>query len=57
MHGGYFPGKKEMHFPMDTVEATQPLLNKRRRMTKTDIGKFRCLFVLSSGCIFIEILA
>ena len=39
MHGQYYAGKKEMHFPPDTVEATQPLLNKRRRLTKNDIGK------------------
>ena len=36
MQGPY--GKREMHFPMDTVEATQPLLTKRRRLTKHDIG-------------------
>lgn len=38
MHGG--PYKKEMHFPMDTVEATQPLMNKRRKLTKHDVGTY-----------------
>lgn len=36
MHGPY---KKDMHFPMDTVESTQPHLNKRRKLTKHDVGK------------------
>jgi hypothetical protein len=37
MHGPY---KKDMHFPMDTVESTQPHLSKRRKLTKHDVGKF-----------------
>ena len=45
-HGGYFPGKKEMQFPMDTVEATQPLLHKRRRLMKNDIGKLTHLVLV-----------
>ena len=36
MHGPY---KKDMHFPMDTVESTQPHLSKRRKLTKHDVGK------------------
>ncbi|XP_045197041.2 trithorax group protein osa-like isoform X3 [Mercenaria mercenaria] len=35
MHGPY---KKDMHFPIDTVESTQPHLSKRRKLTKHDVG-------------------
>lgn len=30
--------KKDLQFPADSVEATQPLLKRRRRMTYRDIG-------------------
>lgn len=54
MTGSGMPGqyKKEMHFPMDTVESTQPLLSKRKRLTKHDIGQieaWRIMMALKSG--------
>lgn len=43
--GGGLPGQgfptvnREVNFPMDSVEGTQPQLKPRRRMTSKDIGK------------------
>ena len=42
-HGPYYAGRKDMHFPPDSVESTQPLMNKRKRLTKNDIGNCFCL--------------
>lgn len=34
-----FPAKKEIVFPADCVESTQPNLVKRKRLTHKDVGK------------------
>ncbi|XP_054270546.1 trithorax group protein osa-like isoform X4 [Macrosteles quadrilineatus] len=51
MQGG--PGvKRELVFPMDSVEAVQPVLYKRRRLTKTDVAPvdaWRVMMSLRSG--------
>jgi len=51
MQGG--PGvKREMVFPLDSVEAVTPILYKRRRLTKTDIAPidaWRMMMALRSG--------
>ena len=39
MPTGAFPQKKEIVFPADSIEAVQPILNKRRKLTQKDIGK------------------
>ncbi|XP_046370941.2 trithorax group protein osa-like isoform X3 [Haliotis rufescens] len=47
-----FPPKKEIVFPHDSVEATLPLLNKRRRLSSKDIGSleaWRLMMALKSG--------
>ncbi|XP_041351755.1 trithorax group protein osa-like isoform X4 [Gigantopelta aegis] len=47
-----FPPKKEIVFPLDSVEAVQPLLAKRRRLTSKDIGSieaWRLMMALKSG--------
>jgi len=49
---GAFPSRKEIVFPSDSVEAVQPLLNKRRRLTAKDIGQtdpWRLMMALKSG--------
>lgn len=47
------PGmKREMVFPVDSVESVTPVLHKRRRMTKTDVAPvdaWRLLMALRSG--------
>lgn len=46
------PMKREITFPPDTVEATQPVLYRRKRMTKHDIGPidaWRLFMSLKSG--------
>lgn len=47
------PGvKRELVFPMDSVEAITPVLHKRRRMTKTDVAPidaWRMMMALRSG--------
>jgi hypothetical protein len=36
----HFPQKKEMIFPPDSIEAIGPVLTKRKRLTKTDVGRY-----------------
>lgn len=36
-----FPPKKDVVFPPDSVEAVQPQLAKRRRLTHKDIGQWQ----------------
>lgn len=49
------PGaKRELVFPMDSVEAITPVLHKRRRMTKTDVAPidaWRMMMALRSGLV------
>jgi hypothetical protein len=33
------PPKKEITFPPDSIEAVQPLLNKRKKIISKDVGK------------------
>lgn len=44
-HQGMPSFKKDTYFPVDSVESTQPLLSKRRRLTKHDVGKCAVLCV------------
>ncbi|XP_070191223.1 AT-rich interactive domain-containing protein 1A-like isoform X2 [Littorina saxatilis] len=47
-----FPPKKEIVFPPDSVEAVQPTLTKRRRLTHKDLGPvdaWRLMMALKSG--------
>eukprot|EP00106_Octopus_bimaculoides_P023076 XP_014790518.1 PREDICTED: trithorax group protein osa-like isoform X2 [Octopus bimaculoides] len=46
------PPKKEISFPPDSVEAVQPLLAKRKRLAKQDIGQtepWKLMMALKSG--------
>ena len=52
-HGPYYAGRKDMHFPPDSVESTQPLMNKRKRLTKNDIGNSQflsCISIIRGSC-------
>ena len=40
-----FPPKKEIVFPPDSVEAVQPTLTKRRRLTHKDLGRLGALLL------------
>lgn len=49
---GMLQAKRDIVFPQDTVEATQPLLYRRKRMTKHDVGPvdpWRIFMALRSG--------
>lgn len=47
------PGRREMYnFPMESLECTQPLLNKRKKLAKTDVQPvdgWRLVLALRSG--------
>lgn len=34
--------KKEMMFPPDSIESMAPVLAKRKRLTKNDVGMYLC---------------
>lgn len=36
----HYPPKKEMVFPPDSIEAIGPVLTKRKRLTKADVGRY-----------------
>ena len=41
--------KREFNFPPDSVEATKPVLKKRKKLTSKDLGKFSiCLYLFPS---------
>ncbi|XP_071134837.1 trithorax group protein osa-like isoform X6 [Mytilus edulis] len=47
-----YPPKKEMMFPPDSIESISPVLTKRKRLTKTDVGQieaWRIMMALKSG--------
>ncbi|XP_066901815.1 trithorax group protein osa isoform X9 [Halyomorpha halys] len=50
--GSSAPVKRELVFPLDSVEATTPVLYKRRRLAKTDVAPleaWRIMMALKSG--------
>ncbi|XP_064629672.1 AT-rich interactive domain-containing protein 1B-like isoform X4 [Lineus longissimus] len=52
MSAQYHPQKKEITFPPESIEAIQPLLGKRKKMTSKDIGPveaWRLMMALKSG--------
>ncbi|XP_046669924.1 trithorax group protein osa isoform X4 [Homalodisca vitripennis] len=52
MQSGPGGAKRELVFPMDSVEAVTPVLYKRRRLTKTDVAPidaWRMMMALRSG--------